>query len=610
MNWVDLTWALMASASLTLGLLHLFVWSRQRQRLDFLAFFVLAAASAAFGLFELQVMRAPTPQVWADLVRWAHVPLAIFVVATAVFVRLHFGTGRIGLISAIAALRLATLVLGFTTGANINFEAVTALDHEIVWGGATVAVPVGVANRWAALPQLSNLLLLLFVADATRALWRRGSRGARRRALLVGGSVMLCIVVTTLLAGALVYGVARVPTVLTPTFLAVVLAMSYELSDEVMRAAQLSQALAASELRFRAVVEAVPSAILLVDAHGRIVLANAHAENMFGWPREQLVSSPVERLIPPRLRDAHGALRTGFLKEPSTRAMGAGRDLLACRQDGSEFPVEAALAPMATGQGLFVLTSVIDISERRRLEQDSVRQRNELAHLSRVALLGELSGSLAHELNQPLAAILSNAQAAQRFLAQSPPRVEQLGEILSDIVKSDHRARSVIQRLRAMLRKEAVQHQRLDLNELVEESLRLMRSDLEHREVKADAVLAAALPAVMGDRPQLQQVLLNLMINGCDAMAAGAVERRLLLRTCRNTRGQVEVSVGDRGTGIGPAELERIFEPFVTTKAQGLGLGLSICRSIVEAHGGRLWASNNADAGATLHVELPAAADL
>ena len=221
-------------------------------------------------------------------------------------------------------------------------------------------------------------------------------------------------------------------------------------------------------------------------------------------------------------------------------------------------------------------------------------------------MLGELSGSLAHELNQPLTAILSNAQAAQRFLAQSPPRLDKLAEILSDIVKSDHRAGAVIQRLRSMLRKESAQRNPLDINDVVEESLRLMRSDLLNRQVVVSTDLGEALPAVSGDRNQLQQVLLNFMMNGCDAMDGREVDGRLRVRTRETANGNVEVSVADRGTGIPAADLERIFEPFVTTKSHGMGLGLTICRSIVEAHGGRLWATNNPDGGATLHFELPA----
>ena len=271
--------------------------------------------------------------------------------------------------------------------------------------------------------------------------------------------------------------------------------------------------------------------------------------------------------------------------------------------------MEVALSPMPTEDRLFVLVSVVDITERRRTERETARQRDELAHLSRVAMLGELSGSLAHELNQPLTAILSNAQAAQRFLAQNPPRIDKLAEILTDIVKSDRRAEAVIQRLRSLLRKEEAQRHPLDINDVVEESLRLMRSDLLNRQVVVSTDLAKGLPTVSGDWNQLQQVLLNFVINGCDAMDGREVDRRLLVRTQTTAYGNVEVSVADRGAGIAVADLERIFEPFVSTKAHGMGLGLAICRSIVEAHGGLLWATNNADRGATLHCELPAKGD-
>jgi two-component system, LuxR family, sensor kinase FixL len=228
-----------------------------------------------------------------------------------------------------------------------------------------------------------------------------------------------------------------------------------------------------------------------------------------------------------------------------------------------------------------------------------------MAHLARVAMLGELSGSLAHELNQPLSAILSNAQAAQRLLARNPPELEKVTEILADIVKSDKRAGAVITRLRSLLKKEEAQHHPLDMNEVVQEVLALMNSDFLNRQVRVHAELAPELPAVTGDRVQLQQVLLNLFINGCDAMAGSRAQRGLMVRSESISGRNVRVSVSDRGTGIPPADLERIFDPFVTTKPQGLGLGLAVCRSIVAAHDGRLWATNNPDGGATLTIELP-----
>ena len=606
MNWVQIAWIMMIAASLMLGFVHLFVWQRERAQYAHLLFFLLAASAAAYGAYELARMQAETPANFAANARWSHVPLALFVVAVVGFVRLYFNAGRLWLAYAVVGLRSAALALNFLTGVNVNFREITALDHLHLWGGAVVSGPVGIANPWAIVPQLSNLLLIVFVADASITLWRRGGQVSRRRATFVGGSLVFCIFAAASFAALVVTGVVHAPTILMPGFFVVVLAMGYELVWDLVAAGQLAAQLRASEQRFRAVVEAVPSAILLVDDKGMITLANARAETIFGYKRTELVARPVEMLIPEPFRIPHGALRDLYAAGPQVRAMGAGRELSACRKDGREIPVEAALSPMRTNNAAFVLVSVVDISERRKVEQATARQRDELAHLSRVAMLGELSGSLAHELNQPLTAILSNAQAAQRFLAQSPPRVDKLAEILADIVKSDHRAGAVIQRLRSLLRKEDSQHHPLEINEVVEESMRLMRSDLLSRHVVASTDLAEALPAVSGDRNQLQQVLLNFVINGCDAMDGQEVDRRLLVRTHATVQGKVEVAVVDRGAGIPAASIERIFEPFMTTKATGMGLGLAICRSIVEAHGGRLWATNNPDRGATLHCELPA----
>lgn len=596
----------MCAASLSLGVIHLFVWFRQRSQYAHLLFFVLAVSATAFGACELAMMRAQTPAGYANTLRWAHVPLAAFVLSIAWFIYSYFDAGRLWLAYGASGFRLAALGLNFVTGANINFREVSSLDQLVLWGGAVVAGPVGVVNPWAIVPQIGNVLLLAFVVDASVTLWRRGGADARRRAAVVGGSVVVLIVGTAGFAALTTLGLVHAPTILMPGVFVMVLAMGSELVRDLISAAQLATQLLVSEQRFRAVVESAPNAILLVDDKGAIALVNAQAETVFGYQRAELVAQPVELLIPERLRGPHVGLRASYARDPRTRAMGAGRELFACRKDGGEIPVEVALSPMPTEEGSFVLVSVVDITERRALERAMARQRDELAHLSRVAMLGELSGSLAHELNQPLTAILSNAQAAQRFLAQTPPRVDKLAEILVDIVKSDHRAGAVIQRLRSLLRKEDAQRHPLDINEMVEESLHLMRSDLLNRHVTLSTELASSLPAVSGDRNQLQQVLLNFVINGCDAMEAMDVDRRLLVRTRMTAQGNVEVAVVDRGTGIPSADLERIFQPFVTSKPKGMGLGLAICRSIVEAHGGRLWAANNPDRGAALHCELPA----
>jgi signal transduction histidine kinase len=220
-------------------------------------------------------------------------------------------------------------------------------------------------------------------------------------------------------------------------------------------------------------------------------------------------------------------------------------------------------------------------------------------------MLGELSGSLAHELNQPLAAILSNAQAALRFLDR-PELKEELRETLADIVEDDKRAGEVIRRLRAMLKKEEVKYRRLDLNELISDVLRLYRSDLLNRRVAITLALAPEVPEVEGDPVQLQQVMLNLLINACDAMDPVEEGRKLTIRTvvADAHAEHVQVAVSDVGDGIAPGELDHVFEPFVTSKSEGMGLGLAVCRTIIHAHHGRIWCENNPGRGVTFRFEL------
>jgi signal transduction histidine kinase len=263
------------------------------------------------------------------------------------------------------------------------------------------------------------------------------------------------------------------------------------------------------------------------------------------------------------------------------------------------------VVPLQTAEGGLVI-SYTDVTKRREMEVSLRQLREQTVHLSRALAMGEIAGALAHELNQPLTAILSNAQAARRFLEKETPEMGELSEILADIIADERRAAEVIRRNRSLLKKVAAEPEGLSVTELVAEALALIHDEALFRGVEVEFHPAGDLPPVRVDRVQIQQVLLNLVMNGLEAMqdVSGA---RLLVQASLSGPATVEVSVRDGGTGLGDRSVEDLFLPFFSTKSDGLGLGLSISRSIVEAHDGRLWATQNDDRGLTLHFTVPVA---
>jgi len=247
-----------------------------------------------------------------------------------------------------------------------------------------------------------------------------------------------------------------------------------------------------------------------------------------------------------------------------------------------------------------------EMRERQRAEEALQKSQAELAHVTRVMTLGELMASLAHEVNQPLAAVVTNAQACLRWLALEPPRPDEARAAVERIVRDSNRASEVIQRIRALVKKSEPQMAALDINDVIREAISLEQREMLSRQVSLRTELASALPPVLGDRVQLQQVVINLVMNALEAMAPVSDRPRdMLIRSQRDASNEVIVAVTDSGMGIDSENAERLFNAFFTTKPTGMGMGLSICRSIIAAHGGRLWASPNADHGSTFQFTLP-----
>ena len=612
MSWVNIVWPFMGAASLTLGLIHFLIWAMQRSQITHLVFAVVAVSVAAMSIVELMMLRSTTTAEYALLLRAAHVPYAFVIVGIATFVRLRFAVTRTWLFWLVVVTRLACLPANVLTGDSLNFVAVTEVRPVLLWGGEVVQRAFGQANPWMLLGQISTLLLVAFLVDTAVAVWRRGRPEQRFHALLLCGSLVLFLLAANVWGVLVVTGLFQAPFMLNPAFVVVILAMSYDLGGDVLRAARIAGNLASTESDLRASRARMDIAVRAA----RIGLWDwdvATGKTWFSEPGLLLLGfAPNEKVDQERFLERVHPDDRGVLNQAlATAAAGEGDYECEYRTvgDGDRTRWIASRGRVgrdASGTPQRVYGVVVDVTHRKESERDAALQREELAHLSRVALLAELSGSIAHELNQPLTAILSNAQAALRFLARDPPDLAEVGESLANVVENDKRAGEVIRRLRAMLRKEPAALLPLNVNEVVQDVLRLVRSDLLNRNVETVLDFDASLPEVDGDRVQLQQVVMNLAMNGCDAMQSVATGRVLTLRTRATPRWTIEVAVSDRGTGIPETELERIFTPFVTTKSDGMGLGLAVCRTIVDAHGGRMWARNNTGRpGATVAFELP-----
>ncbi|MFM0631995.1 PAS domain-containing sensor histidine kinase [Paraburkholderia xenovorans] len=357
-----------------------------------------------------------------------------------------------------------------------------------------------------------------------------------------------------------------------------------------------------AEEKFRSALEFLPVAILMVDHHGRIVLANEQTERLFGYQRDELIAQPATMLVPQLLGDSGPMPQSETLRIAHASTVGAPRDLFARRKDGTEFPVEAGLKTVRFEDDETVLAVIIDKTERYELYQN----RQQLAHLTRVSMMAQLAVSLAHELNQPLTSILGNTQAAQRFMATDPVDLAEVLEILKDIVQETNRASEIIRRIRTFLKKGEREIAPLDPVAVIRDAVQLLQFDAIARGMRMSVHYDATPGTVHGDKVQLQQVMLNLLLNAFDALdGRPASDRMVAVSITLQSPQVVRVAVRDRGAGLPGDLLALIFNPFVTSKSQGLGLGLSISRTIIEMHGGRLWAENNTDQGATFYFTLP-----
>jgi PAS domain S-box-containing protein len=396
------------------------------------------------------------------------------------------------------------------------------------------------------------------------------------------------------------------PHAFTPARMAILKLLASEAAIS-MENARLYRDLAEREARIRRLVDANIIGIIICDVEGRIHEANDAFLRMVGYDREDLLSQSIRwtDMTPPewRVRDQQQLvpeLKTTGSLQPFEKEF--------FRKDGSRVPVLIGVANFEDG-GYQGVAFVLDLTERKRASDALRALQMDLAHANRLATMGQLAASIAHEVNQPIGAARNNAHAALRFLARDPPELAEVSEALDCVVSDTYRAGGIIGRIRDQVKKVPPRKESVDLNDAIEDVMALVRGELSKNRVSIETHLAEGLPPVHGDRVQLQQVMMNLILNAIEAMGGVDAEvRKLVICTESSPSEGLLVTIGDSGPGIAPEDRERVFESFYTTKAGGLGIGLPICRSIIDAHGGRLWADAHRPRGAAFRFTLPALA--
>jgi two-component system sensor kinase FixL len=608
MSHITIIWSTVAACSLLLALMHGFVWAMDRKATASLAFACEALAIVGTVVAELKLMNASTPAEWGELVRWSQIAISLRFIATMVFIRLYFGTGRDWLMWTVIAMRLGILITGFAVDPNFNYAHIDSIEKISFLGEQVSVVGNAVPRSYQWIATLSIFLLLIFVVDASVQLWRSGAPGARRKALVIGGATFVSVAIATTYTQLMILAEFKVPVLLSPPYLIMLAAMTVELSRDTLRASRLARELRASESRLDLAAAAAGLALWSWDAKTNRLWISSRARAQFGLSAgesieiEQALSMIEAADSKEVLRLWREAIASGAEVETTFRVPapdGAVRYVVARGRSETD----------PTGRLVSVQGVLRDVTDQTRAREENEELRRELAHAGRVSVVGTLSSSLIHELGQPLGAILANAEAGELLLAKPDPDLVEVRQILADIVSDDQRASEVINGLRKFLKRRELEFTQIPVEKLIKDVAMLVRTDAIARKVNLEWEIDPGLPPIRGDKVHLSQVLLNVLINGMDAVASQPPDLRLVrMHAGRDANGNVLLTVRDSGAGIEPSVMAKIFDPFFTTKPSGMGMGLAVSLTIVRAHGGKLWAENAPEGGTIFSVQLPAPA--
>jgi signal transduction histidine kinase len=474
MSFLVITWSMIAAASALLGLTQAFLWWHSRNESVYPLSMIMAFGAVAVSMLEMSVASSPEIVQNERLLLWLNLAIAIVLVPMVWSIQAYLPTARKWLAILISALWVVGIIINFLMPGNLTFSEVTLVEHHVTFWGEEYFVAQGTINSWKWLVDITILLIPLYAIDAA---WRSRGLSRSKHGWIIAGGVILFVVIAGTQSVLVDAGLYHAPFIISLAFLFVIVALTWVLAQDVVRAGRLAE----------------------------------------------------------------------------------------------------------------------------KFEQ----AQRETERLMRANLLGEVSAALAHELNQPLAAILGNAQAAEKFLQNPDPDLDEIREILADIVRDDKRARDIIRNLRNMLRGDGPEDQRVDLEAASREILDFMGAELQRYDISIKLIIRGNVPSVCGGHVAIQQVIMNLLLNAERAVRDANSRRREIRLRLVESEGGAEIVVRDFGPGIDEELKYQIFEPFMTTKKGNLGMGLAVCRRIVESQGGRLTAENADGGGARFRVWLP-----
>jgi PAS domain S-box-containing protein len=600
MSFITIAWSFVSAMGVTVFFVQLALWRSQKTSLTPLLAAIMALAASGSAMCELVMAKTSSFQVFQVGLLLTNVMVFFLVVPMVWFVRLRLGTGPVLIAGAITALWVFGLAVNLFLPGDLTFSSINRLETRTTFWGETYNTPVGTANPFRIVSEIATLLIIVFAAWASVSAFRQGRR---YDAIRTGGPVLLFIVVAGIHTVLVDLALVGTPYMISWAFMGIAIALGSETVGDAASAARLHNELQESESRWQALFDNVALGVIGVSASGTVTYANRAILSLLGRSDGEVIGQQLTEFVPPALR-SELASRIATAGQVGPRAK---TEYPLLSSDGHQCDVVWSIVAVHDHQRNVASFMAIcdDITEVRKTQNDLNETRRAIEKLDRSAALAEITAGIAHELNQPLAGILSNAQAARRLIANDPSPTSDIAEILDDIISDDKRAKEIIVGLRQLLSPQVGSRKRVSMVAIADDVRRLLQSELTSRGMTLAIHDMRLAPEVHVNKVQVEQIFLNLVLNAAHALSEYNTPDPVIEVRWRVRGDAVAVYVIDNGPGIDEDLHDAIMDPGITTRKEGLGMGLTISKRIVENHTGHLSFKSWSGRGTVFRFTVP-----